>query len=187
MAYTLIGKDFTPPDVRAKVTGRAKYAEDIRAEGMGFARLLTSPVPHGRVNNIDASEALATFSVPPGLRVELVAAEPLVIAPVAHQITAAAELGADAVELHTGAYAEAARRHQGDMERNELQKLCITAHQIVQCGLGLHAGHGLTYRNVRPVAEIPAMHELNIGHSIIARALMVGLEQAVRDMKKLIG
>ena len=103
------------------------------------------------------------------------------------QIEVAARVAADAVELHTGAYAEAARRHQGDMERNELQKLCITANQIVQCGLGLHAGHGLTYRNVRPVAEIPAMHELNIGHSIIARALMVGLEQAVRDMKKLIG
>ena len=63
MAYTLIGKDFTPPDVRAKVTGRAKYAEDIRAEGMVFARLLTSPVPHGRVNNIDASEALAMEGV----------------------------------------------------------------------------------------------------------------------------
>ena len=103
------------------------------------------------------------------------------------QIDVAARVAADAVELHTGAYAEAARRHQVDTERNELQKLCITAKQVVQCGLRLHAGHGLTYRNVCPVAEIPAMVELNIGHSIIARALMVGLEQAVRDMKKLIG
>lgn len=50
----------------------------------------------------------------------------------------------------------------------------------------LHAGHGLTYRNVRPIAEIPNMHELNIGHSIVARAMMVGFERAVRDMKKLI-
>ncbi len=63
MAYNLIGKDFTPPDVRAKVTGRAKYAEDIRAEGMVFARLLTSPVPHGQVTNIDASKAMAMDGV----------------------------------------------------------------------------------------------------------------------------
>ena len=63
MAYTLLGKDFTPPDVRAKVTGRGQYAEDFRAEGMAFCRLLTSPIPHGRVNNIDASEALAMEGV----------------------------------------------------------------------------------------------------------------------------
>ncbi len=58
MAYKLIGKDFTPHDVIAKVTGQAKYAEDFRAEGMVFCRLLLSPMPHARVRNIDASEAL---------------------------------------------------------------------------------------------------------------------------------
>ena len=63
MAYELIGKNFTPPDVRAKVTGRAKYSEDIRAEGMVFARFLTSPIPHGRINSIDATEALASEGV----------------------------------------------------------------------------------------------------------------------------
>jgi len=63
MAYALLGKNFTPPDVRAKVTGRGRYAEDFRAEGMAFCRLLTSPVPHGRVNSIDASEALAMDGV----------------------------------------------------------------------------------------------------------------------------
>lgn len=63
MAYDLIGKDFVPPDVRAKVTGRAKYAEDFRAEGMVFAKLLTSPMPHARINGIDASEALAMDGV----------------------------------------------------------------------------------------------------------------------------
>ena len=63
MAYNLIGKDFTPPDVRAKVTGSARYAEDIRAEGMVFARLLTSPMPHGRVTRIDTSQALAMEGV----------------------------------------------------------------------------------------------------------------------------
>lgn len=63
MAYALLGKNFTPPDVMAKVTGRGRYAEDFRAEGMAFCRLLTSPVPHGRVNSIDASEALAMDGV----------------------------------------------------------------------------------------------------------------------------
>ena len=59
----LIGRDFTPPDLHAKVTGRAKYAEDFRADGMLFCRLLTSPMPHARVRNIDASEALAIEGV----------------------------------------------------------------------------------------------------------------------------
>ena len=63
MAYNLIGKDFVPPDVRAKVTGSAKYAEDFRAEGMVFAKLLTSPMPHASINGIDASEALAMEGV----------------------------------------------------------------------------------------------------------------------------
>jgi CO/xanthine dehydrogenase Mo-binding subunit len=63
MAYTLLGKDFVPPDVEAKVTGRARYAEDFRAEGMLFCRLLTSPVPHARVRDIDASAALAMEGV----------------------------------------------------------------------------------------------------------------------------
>ena len=63
MAYGLIGKDFVPPDVRAKVTGRARYAEDFRAEGMVFAKLLTSPMPHARINGIDASEALSMEGV----------------------------------------------------------------------------------------------------------------------------
>jgi len=63
MAWSLIGKNFTPPDIRAKVTGQAKYAEDFRAEGMVFARMLTSPVPHAHITNIDATEALAMEGV----------------------------------------------------------------------------------------------------------------------------
>ena len=63
MAYELLGKDFTPPDIRGKVTGKAKYAEDFRVEGMVFGKLLTSPVPHGRITNIDTSGALATEGV----------------------------------------------------------------------------------------------------------------------------
>jgi pyridoxine 5-phosphate synthase len=100
------------------------------------------------------------------------------------QIAAAKELDVQAIELHTGAYAEAT----GDDVRQaqELAKLKKASQQVLDLGLTLHAGHGLTYRNVRPVATIPGMSELNIGHSIVARAIMVGFEQAVREMIKLI-
>jgi pyridoxine 5-phosphate synthase len=99
------------------------------------------------------------------------------------QIAAGAELGAGAIELHTGAYAHASAKHGGQAE---LETLSAAGRQVRAAGLLLHAGHGLTYRNVKPVAAIHDMRELNIGHSIIARAIMVGLEQAVRDMKRLV-
>jgi pyridoxine 5-phosphate synthase len=107
----------------------------------------------------------------------------LFLDPDPRQIEAAAAIGADAVELHTGAYAHASAKFAAAAE---LAALRTAAEQVVAAGLTLHAGHGLTYRNVRPIAQIPGMCELNIGHSIIARAIMVGLEQAVRDMKRLI-
>lgn len=107
----------------------------------------------------------------------------LFIDPDDKQIEASAATGATAVELHTGAYANASAKFSGEAELETLQ---TASQKISSAGLTLHAGHGLTYRNVRPVAQIPNMCELNIGHSIISRAIMVGLEQAVRDMKKLI-
>lgn len=97
------------------------------------------------------------------------------------QIEAGIATGATAVELHTGAYAEAKFKMA-----EQLEIMRNAGRVIHEAGLTLHAGHGLTYRNVRPIAEIPHMCELNIGHSIISRAIMVGLEQAVRDMKRLI-
>lgn len=99
------------------------------------------------------------------------------------QIEAAQQVAADAVELHTGQYSLAA---PGPAQQAELDKLICGAARVVECGLTLHAGHGLTYRNVCPIARIPRMCELNIGHSIVARALMVGFQQAVREMKELI-
>ncbi len=99
------------------------------------------------------------------------------------QIEAAAEFNADAVELHTGQYALA---RPGAAQQQELDTLKTAGAQIRQLGMTLHAGHGLTYRNVRPIAAIDAMHELNIGHSIVARAIMVGFEKAVREMKQLV-
>jgi pyridoxine 5-phosphate synthase len=107
----------------------------------------------------------------------------LFLDPDPRQIEAAAALGVEAVELHTGRYALAGR---GPAAANELEVLKQAGRQVCASAMALHAGHGLTYRNVRPVASIEAMHELNIGHSIIARALMVGLETAVREMKCLV-
>jgi pyridoxine 5-phosphate synthase len=87
------------------------------------------------------------------------------------------------VELHTGQYALA---RPGEEQAMQLKGLADAARRVVRAGLALHAGHGLTYRNVAPVAAIRNMKELNIGHSIVARAVMVGLQQAVREMKELI-
>jgi pyridoxine 5-phosphate synthase len=108
----------------------------------------------------------------------------LFLDPDPRQIEAAVAIGAHAVELHTGAYAHATASFAGE---DELATLRTAADHVIAAGLTLHAGHGLTYRNVQPVAAIAQMSELNIGHSIVARAIMVGLEQAVRDMKRLIG
>ena len=99
------------------------------------------------------------------------------------QIEAAAKVGADAVELHTGQYAMA---RGGSDQESELEKLHEAAQVVRQLGLLLHAGHGLTYRNVVPIAQIEGMRELNIGHSIVARSVMVGLKEAVREMKQLV-
>jgi pyridoxine 5-phosphate synthase len=98
------------------------------------------------------------------------------------QIALADQLGAAGVELHTGAYSLA----KGKDRDEQLKLLHEAAAAIVTAGMTLHAGHGLNYQNVRPVAAIPHMCELNIGHSIVARAIMVGMEQAVREMKRLI-
>jgi pyridoxine 5-phosphate synthase len=107
----------------------------------------------------------------------------LFLDPQERQIDLAAELGAHAVELHTGEYALATDDRR---RREELDKLAVAGTRVLAAGLVLHAGHGLTYRNVKPIAALVGISELNIGHSIVARAIMVGFEQAVREMKKLV-
>jgi pyridoxine 5-phosphate synthase len=107
----------------------------------------------------------------------------LFLDPDPRQIDAAARLGVDAVELHTGRYAGAAA---GAAQERELDTIKRIGALVRQAGLTLHAGHGLTYRNVRPVAAVEDMHELNIGHTIVARAIMVGFQEAVREMKRLV-
>ena len=92
------------------------------------------------------------------------------------------KLGVTAVELHTGRYALA----KGSPRAKELAALFAAGKQIAAAGMRLHAGHGLNYQNVRPVATIDQMFELNIGHAIISRAVLVGMERAVREMKQLL-
>ena len=96
------------------------------------------------------------------------------------QIAAAAETGAQFIELHTGKYANAVSETS---RQEELALLIEGCEQAIAAGLRVNAGHGLTYGNVYPVASIPGMEELNIGHTIVSRAVLVGMERAVRDMK----
>ncbi|HZK81709.1 MAG TPA: pyridoxine 5'-phosphate synthase [Humisphaera sp.] len=104
------------------------------------------------------------------------------IDPEEKQIEAAARGGFDAIELHTGEYANA----RGDEIAMQLERLAKAADIINRLGLRLHAGHGLNYRNVVPVATLPKMRELNIGHAIVSRAIFVGLREGVREMKSVL-
>jgi pyridoxine 5-phosphate synthase len=100
------------------------------------------------------------------------------IDPVLEQVDASAETGADYVELHTGAYANA----PDDEVSNEVERIVEAAARAIGAGLIFNAGHGLTVRNLAPIAAIPGLNEVNIGHSIISRALFIGLENAVSEM-----
>jgi pyridoxine 5-phosphate synthase len=106
----------------------------------------------------------------------------LFIDPDGAQINAAHAVGAPVIELHTGAYAES----HGASRAHELARLRSAAHQAAQLGLTVHAGHGLDYDNVQPVAAIPEIVELNIGFAIVGRALFTGLAGAVSEMKALL-
>jgi len=116
----------------------------------------------------EAAAALGDGGVPVSMFVE----------PVEDQIVAAREAGAAAVEIHTGAYANAAAADRA----GRLEELASAARFAASLDLGVAAGHGLTYYNVKPVAAIPELEELNIGHSVVARAVFVGFEEATRLM-----
>lgn len=102
----------------------------------------------------------------------------LFIAPAPEQIEAAKKLGADIVELHTGAFANASDANQDE----ELRKLWLAADHASDLGLQVNAGHGINYSNIAKILKVPHLTELNIGHSIISRALTTGLETAVTQM-----
>jgi pyridoxine 5-phosphate synthase len=105
-------------------------------------------------------------------------------------VAAAAQLGADAIELHTGAYAEGFAEGPSREARTraaaELDRLRRAAARGRALGLAVHAGHGLTYENVAAVAAIAEVEEVNIGHSVVSRAVLVGLERAVREMRAIL-
>lgn len=107
----------------------------------------------------------------------------LFIDPAPQQIHAAHETGAPVVELHTGMYADAVDPTQ---QQRELQRLREAAQQAADLGLEVHAGHGLNLENVGPIAALPELAELNIGHALVARALFVGLAAAVTEMRRAI-
>jgi pyridoxine 5-phosphate synthase len=106
----------------------------------------------------------------------------LFIDPDAEAVRASLDLGAHAVELHTGEYANT----RGPDRQEQLGRLRRAAALARSLGLAVHAGHGLTYENVAPLAAVEEIEELNIGHSIISRAVLVGMERAVRDMAEIV-
>ncbi len=106
----------------------------------------------------------------------------LFIDPDRQQIDAAVRCGAPFIEIHTGHYADAKDTITRD---TELQRIVQAVQYAQQVGLQVNAGHGLNYENVQPIARIPGLVELNIGHSIVAEAVFVGFKEAVREMKRL--
>ncbi len=127
------------------------------------------------VGQQSAMQDAVAYLAAAGIRVSLF------IDPEVAQIKAARSVGAPVIELHTGAYAEARGAELG----RELERLRVAARQAAQLGLTVHAGHGLDYHNVQPVAAIPEIIELNIGFAIVGRAMFTGLAEAVREMKAL--
>lgn len=99
------------------------------------------------------------------------------------QVDAARRCGAPTIEIHTGHYADATTAEEKEVQRQRIAQCAEYAHAL---GLHVNAGHGLHYDNVQPIAAIDVIHELNIGHSIIARAIFVGISEAVREMKCLL-
>lgn len=107
----------------------------------------------------------------------------LFIEPDLNHIKAAHKIAADFIEIHTGRYANATRSKEADAE---FDAITLAAKLAYKLGMGVNAGHGLNYRNVKRLTHIPEIVEYNIGHSIIARAVLVGLDQAVKEMKALL-
>ena len=106
----------------------------------------------------------------------------LFIDPDVEQIQASAEVGAPVIEIHTGRFADA---ETAEERRHEFERICTAVDAGIKAGLHVNAGHGLHYHNVESIAALTGIRELNIGHAIIARAVFTGLQESVREMKKL--
>jgi len=177
--------------LREALTGRMNLESAITDEMIGIAVRLRPHdvclVPERRaertteggldvIGQFDAVRAACSRLAGAGVRVSLF------IAPDAAQIEAALRAGAPVIEIHTGTYADA----EGEASQaRELERVRSAARHAAGLGLHVNAGHGLHYRNVQPIAAIPEIVELNIGHAIVSHALFVGFERAVREMKAL--
>lgn len=150
-----LARTLKPP----QVTLVPEKREEITTEG-GLDILTDPPRIKGAIDSLSSA----------GIRVSLF------IDPTSAAVEQAAKLGVPAIELHTGTYAH------GASSPAPIEALRRAARLAAELGLAVHAGHGLTVRNVGPVAAIPEIEELNIGHSVISRAVFIGLENAVREM-----
>ena len=178
--------------VRTKLNLEMAVAEEIVEFALRIRPEMATLVPEKREEvttegGLDAAGNLDRVKEVTGRLKDAGIVVSLFIDPEAAQIEASVKAGAHAVEFHTGRYAEAALRSTtGDEVTARLGELSNAVKAAMDVDLVPHAGHGLTYINVRPVAEIEGVGELNIGHSIISRAVLVGLDRAVREMKELI-
>lgn len=129
------------------------------------------------VRHYDAVKAATEQCLAAGIRVSLF------IDPEEKQLDAAKKLGAPVVEIHTGKYADADSVPERDHELERIARAVAHGHAL---GLQVNGGHGLNYHNVQPIVAIPHIAELNIGHAVVAEAVFIGLEQAVRKMKALL-
>ncbi|MDQ3207612.1 MAG: pyridoxine 5'-phosphate synthase [Gemmatimonadota bacterium] len=160
----------TSPDVVALVCRLGPYQatlvperrEEITTEG-GLDLARPNPKMRETIRRLEEAGARVSLFIDPDLRT----------------IDAAKDLGVPAIELHTGRYANTWRQNNSALE--ELQR---AARHAADMGLFVHAGHGLTYANVALVAAIPEIEELNIGHSVVSRSVMVGMRQAVEEMRR---
>jgi pyridoxine 5-phosphate synthase len=163
----------TSPDVLALACRLRPYQatlvperrEEITTEG-GLDLIRPNPRMRETIRRLEEAGARISLFIDPDLRT----------------VDAAKDLGVPAIELHTGRYANSWR--QGHAALKELQG---AARHAADMGLFVHAGHGLTYANVAPVAAIPEIEELNIGHSVVSRSVMVGMRQAVEEMRRAMG
>ena len=185
--------------VRTGINLELAAATDIVAIALELRPMAATLVPERREElTTEGGLALANVQAAPAIEAAVGTLRSagirtsLFIDPTPESVQASARLAVDAVELHTGEYAEAfyhAHRPGGTRKSEgaapvarEVTRLRQAAQLARSLGLDVHAGHGLTYENVTPVAQIDEIDELNIGHSVVSRAVMVGMERAVREM-----
>lgn len=174
---------------RTGVNLEMAVTEEMIEKAIGWMPMQVTLVPEKR-EEVTTEGGLAVLAPAARTGVERAAARlrdaglrtSLFIDPAADALRASADLGVEAVELHTGEYANAG----GTERESQLARLRRAAELGRSLGMAVHAGHGLTYHNVGPVASVPEIEELNIGHSIVSHAIFVGLERAVREMKEIV-